>query len=63
MIVWQFPKKVRIELEASGWWVYIKSDSFRFNSLSECLSFLAGRKVIKYDQIEYLLQATRRRYE
>ena len=49
MIVWQFPKKIRIELEESGWWVYIKNDSFRFNTLAECLCYLTGRGVMKYD--------------
>ena len=64
MIVWQFPKKrVRIELEESGWWVYIKNEPYRFNSLAECLCYLTGRGVIKYDQIDYLIQATRKRFE
>lgn len=61
MIVWTIPKKARVELDAEGWWVYCKRKPFRFNSLSECLCFLAGRGVIKYGDIDFLIHATRER--
>lgn len=61
MIVWQFPKKARIELSADGWLVYLKKKVFRFNSLGESLCYLAGRGLIEYEQIDYLIQATRER--
>ena len=61
MIVWTIPKKARVELDAEGWWVYCKGKAFHFNSLAECLCYLAGRRVIKYDDIDFLIHATRER--
>lgn len=64
MIVWQIPKKkARIELTKEGWLVYIKTHSWQFNSLAECLCYLAGKGVIEYDQIDFLIRATWERYE
>lgn len=63
VIVWTIPKKARVELDAEGWWVYLKRKSYRFNSLAECLCFLAGRGVIEYEDISFLVQATRKRAE
>lgn len=63
MIVFQIPKKSRIELNADGWWVFIKNDSYQFNSLAECLCYLAGRQLITYEQIDYLIHAARKRFE
>ena len=61
MIVWTIPMKARVELDAEGWWVYCKGKAFHFNSLAECLCYLAGRRVIKYDDIDFLIHATRER--
>lgn len=60
MIVWTFPK-ARIELTAEGWMLFLKKKIFRFNSLGESLCYLAGRGLIEYEQIDYLIQATRER--
>ena len=62
MIVWSIPKrKVRIELDPEGWWVHIKNKAYRFNSLAECLCYLAGCGVIEYEQIDFLIHAARER--
>lgn len=64
MIVWQIPKKKSsVELTKEGWLVYIKRESWLFHSLAECLCFLAGKGVIDYDQIYFLVQATRERFQ
>ena len=64
MIVWTIPDKATIELDEEGWWVKILGKKYlQFNTLSECLCYLAGRGVIKYKHIEMLIRATRKRME
>ncbi len=63
MIVWTIPDKVTIEMDAAGWWVRYKRKAYQFESLTECLCFLAGSGLIKYDQITFLVRKARERFQ
>ena len=64
MIIWQIPDKgARIELDHDGWWVYHGRKAYLFGTHRESLCFMAGRGLISFDQIAFLCEAARRRFE
>lgn len=64
MVVWTIEKTgTTIQLDKSGWFVCRKGKAYRFNSLRECLAYLAGCREIKHDHIDLLMRSTWERYE
>lgn len=64
MIIWQIPdKNARVELDHDGWWVYHGRRAYLFGTHRECLCFMAGRGLISIDQIGFLCEKARERFQ
>lgn len=61
MTIWTIPRKATVELNADGWCVCIRRRRYHFNTHAECLCYLAGRGLIEYEQIDFLIRAARER--